>query len=90
MTLIVDAAPLIALANRADARRADVRKALLGETGKLVLPAPVSAEVDYLLGVRLGRLARQSFLAELATGRFEVACLELFEYRIVERTATSP
>jgi uncharacterized protein len=40
----------------------------------------VTAEVDYLLGVRLGETPRQAFLADLAAGRFMVANLELGDY----------
>jgi hypothetical protein len=45
----------------------------------LVLPAPVAAEVDYLLGVRFGEAARRALL--LAARRYEVACLEADDYR---------
>jgi len=47
MTLIVDAAPLLAFANAADPDHEDVRRVLRSEPGDLVLPAPVTAEVDY-------------------------------------------
>lgn len=76
MTLIVDAAPLVALADTADRLHEQVRTALTAEPGALVIPAPVTAEVDYLLGVRHGALARRRFFADLATGRFTVGCLE--------------
>jgi predicted nucleic acid-binding protein len=36
----------------------------------------VTAEVDYMLGVRHGQVARRRFLADLASGRFAVGCLE--------------
>jgi hypothetical protein len=58
VTLIVDAAPLVALADTADRMRGPVRAVLAAEEGPLVIPAPVTAEVDYLLGVRHGALAR--------------------------------
>ena len=83
MTLIVDAAPLIALMNREDPSRDAVSQVLLRESGQLILPAPVSAEVDYFVGRRLGRAARRAFLTDLARGRFEVACLEPSEYHLV-------
>ncbi len=53
------------------------------EEGSLVLPAPVAAEVDYLLGVRFGEAARRAFLSDLAAQRYEVACLEPGDYRTV-------
>lgn len=44
--------------------------------GPLPIPAPVTAEIDYLLGRRLGRGPQRSFIADLTAGRFTVACLE--------------
>jgi predicted nucleic acid-binding protein len=83
VTLIVDAAPLVAVADTADRMREPVRHALLSEPGPLVVPAPVTAEVDYLLGVRHGERARRSFLADLIAGRFTLDCLERDDYRRV-------
>lgn len=83
MTLILDAAPLVALA---DAKEPQLEKLLRirdGEEGSLVLPAPVAAEVDYLLGVRFGEGARRAFLSDLAAQRYDVACLEADDYRAV-------
>lgn len=83
MTLILDAAPLVALADRRDPLRSAVRAVLDAETGGLIVPAQVTAEVDYLLGRRIGRAARLAFLADLAAGRFTVECLELDEYAAI-------
>lgn len=69
MTLVLDAAPLVAVADRRDPMRARIEQVLVGEAGDLVVPAPVTAEVDYLLGRRLGRPARLAFLDDLAAGR---------------------
>ncbi len=83
MTLIVDAGPLVALADVADRMREPVRQALAADPGPLVVPAPVTAEVDYLLGVRHGQPARRAFIADLAAGRFVVACLEREDHQLV-------
>lgn len=83
MTLIIDAAPLVALADTADRMREPVRAVLAAEEGPLVIPASVTAEVDYLLGVRHGALARRRFLADLAAGRFTVAALERTDHQLV-------
>lgn len=83
MTLILDAAPLVALADRRDPLRQAVRAVLDAETGGLIVPAQVTAEVDYLLGNRIGRAARLAFLADIAAGRFTVECLEPDEYAAV-------
>jgi len=56
---------------------------LRDEPGDLVIPAPVTAEVDYMLGRRLGRSARLAFLDDLARARFTVANLEPDEYGVV-------
>lgn len=76
MTLVVDAAPLVALADRRDRLQPDIEQLLRDEPGELVVPAPVTAEVDYLLGRRVGSDARRAFLDDLAAGRFTVACLD--------------
>jgi predicted nucleic acid-binding protein len=89
MTLVLDAAPLVALADRSDRMQERVEAVLRDEPGDLVIPAPVSAEVDYLLGHRLGRPARLAFLDDLAAGRFTVACLDADDYAVIaglERT----
>ncbi len=60
-----------------------VESLLRDEPGELVIPAPVTAEVDYLLGRRLGRPSRLAFLDDLAAGRFTVANLEPDDYGVV-------
>jgi predicted nucleic acid-binding protein len=83
VTLIVDAAPLVALADRRDPLQSRVARVLRAEVGALVIPAPTTAEVDYLLGRRLGRASRLAFLDDLAAGRFVVAGLDPGEYAVV-------
>ncbi len=81
MTLVLDAAPLVALADRADPLQGRVEAALRDEPGDLVIPAPVCAEVDYLLGTRLGRAARVAFLDDLAAGRLGTRRVMTFDER---------
>jgi predicted nucleic acid-binding protein len=83
VTLVLDAAPLVALADREDPRREAVKRALERERGGLVLPAPVSAEVDYLLGRRIGPASQQLFLEDLAAGAFSLECLDADELESV-------
>jgi predicted nucleic acid-binding protein len=83
VTLVIDAGPLVAVADRRDPMSSRVEALLREEPGELVIPAPVTAEVDYLLGRRLGRRARLAFLDDLAAGRFTVAGLEAEDYRVV-------
>lgn len=83
MTLILDAAPLVALADAKEPQLEKLLRVRDEEEGSLVLPAPVAAEVDYLLGVRFGEAARRAFLSDLAAQRYDVACLEAGDYRAV-------
>jgi uncharacterized protein len=83
VTLIIDTGPMVALADRRDRLQPIVERTLRDEPGDLIIPAPVTAEIDYLLGQRLGEHARLAFLDDLAEGRFRVACLEPFEYDLV-------
>jgi uncharacterized protein len=83
VTLILDAAPLVAVADADEPMRAAILESMRAEIGALVVPAPVTAEIDYLLGNRFGRSARSAFLSDLATGKFAVASLESHEYRTV-------
>ena len=83
MTLILDAAPLVAMADAREPRLQALLRIRDEEEGSLVLPAPVAAEVDYLLGARFGEAARRAFLSDLAARRYDVACLEAGDYRTV-------
>jgi predicted nucleic acid-binding protein len=83
VTLLVDAGPLVALADPNEPRRQAILDALAGEAGELVVPSPTTAEVDYLLGARFGPAARRAFLRDLAAGRFTVAGLEREDYAAV-------
>jgi predicted nucleic acid-binding protein len=83
LTLIIDAAPLVALADTSEPRRDAILEAIRDEPGSLVLPAPTTAEVDYLLGQRFGGAARRAFVDDLAAGRFTVDCLEREDYATV-------
>ena len=83
MTLILDTGPLLAFLDRRDRMQASVARLLREEAGLLVIPAPITAEVDYLSTGRLGEVARQAFLDDLASGRFTVECLRPEEYVLV-------
>jgi len=80
VTLILDTAPVVAMHDRNDPWQSPVEALLRSEPGELVIPAPVSAEIDYLLGERLGEPARLAFLEDVAAGRYRVACLEPQDY----------
>ena len=81
--MIVDSAPLVAVADRRDPMRPRIEALLNEEPGDLVIPAPITAEVDYLLGQRLGRSARLAFLDDIAAGRFTIAALDATDHGTV-------
>jgi predicted nucleic acid-binding protein len=83
LTLLIDTAPLVALADAAEPRRDAILAAIQDEPESLVITAPTTAEIDYLLGQRLGDPARRAFLSDLAAGRFTVAALERQDYTTV-------
>src|SRR5262245_51786699 len=72
VTLIVDAAPLVALGDSRDRLHGAVGDVLRAEGGDLVVPAAVSAEVDYLIRRRGSAAAARAFLRDVAAGRFRV------------------
>jgi uncharacterized protein len=85
VTLILDAAPLIALGDSRDPLHGAVADLLRAEGGDLVVPAPVSAEVDYLIRRRGSALAARAFLRDVAAGRFRVEGLTADEHGTVAR-----
>jgi predicted nucleic acid-binding protein len=80
VTLVVDAAPLVALADEREPRRLAILDLLRAEKGNLFVPAPVTAEIDYLLGQRFGPPARRAFLEDLRARRYESPGLDAEDY----------
>jgi len=56
---------------------ARVRAARLLTSTNVIIPAPVTTEIDYLFGRWIGRATRLAFLDDLAAGRIVVESLEL-------------
>ena len=81
MTLVVDAGPLVAVADERDPRRGEIHELLRAERGRLFIPAPVTAEIDYLLGQRFGAPAQRAFLEDLAARRYESPGLDSGDYQ---------
>jgi len=71
VTVVIDAAPLVALADEREPRREEILAILRSERGSLFVPAPVTAEIDYLLGRRFGPGATRASLEDLAARRYE-------------------
>jgi uncharacterized protein len=83
LTLLIDAAPLVAIADPDEPLRGAILDILASSSGPLVIPAPVTAEIDYLLGERFGHPARRAFLRDLAAGRFVVPALDPDDYAAI-------
>jgi hypothetical protein len=83
VTVVIDAAPLVALGDANDPQFPRIDELLRTISGQLVIPAPVTAEADHLLGQRVGRGPQRNFIADLAAGRFTVACLEREDYATI-------
>lgn len=79
MTLVIDAAPLVALGDESEPRRDEILE-LLRERRELFIPSPVTAEIDYLLQRRLGARARRAFLEDLTERRYETPALDSRDY----------
>lgn len=80
MTLIVDASAILAAADDREPLRDRVRATMTGEPGEIVVPAPVTAEIDYLLRRRLGGDAARAFLDDVTSGRIRVVGLTRDEH----------
>ncbi len=83
MTLMIDAAPLVAMADPDEPLRPAILDVLAHAPGPLLVPAQVTAEIDYLLGARFGAAARRAFLRDLAAGRFVVPALDRDDYAAI-------
>ena len=83
LTTIVDAGPLISVGTTAGPEALRIREVLRGAPGPLIVPAPVTAEVDYLLTKLAGAAAARAFIEDIWLGRFEVECLTPAEYGTV-------
>jgi predicted nucleic acid-binding protein len=81
VTLVIDAAPLVALADAHEPQRDEILDLLRAERGGLFIPAPVTAEIDYLLDQRFGGPARRAFLEDLAARRYESPGLDSIDYQ---------
>ncbi len=72
MTLIADAGPLYAHADRRDPDFPGVVRAIDAERGGVVVPSFVAAEVDYMLLRDFGVDVEASFVADLASGAYQL------------------
>jgi uncharacterized protein len=75
VSVLLDTGIVYAYYDRSDQWHARARALVRAEARGLILPSPVIAEVDHLLGARLGDASRLAFYAGLAGGHFFVADL---------------
>lgn len=87
MTLLIDAGPVVAGADETDPRYEKVAAIFKNHPGPFIIPAPVTAEIDYLIGERAGEFARLGFIEDLAAVRFSVECLTEADYRVATKVA---
>jgi uncharacterized protein len=83
VTIIVDTAPIVTLSDVRDPKRRAVTDLLQHSAEVLVVPAPVTAEIDYFLSTRYSQRAARGFIADIVRGRFDVQCLTTEEYATV-------
>ena len=72
MILVADTSAIIALLDRSDRLHAQTLKLFEGTNPRWVLPWAILAEVDYLVGSRLGDRVQATFFEELAGAVWQV------------------
>jgi uncharacterized protein len=70
MALVADSGAIYALYDSRDRHHAAVARAVKNETGSIIVPMAILAEIDYLLRVRLGNRAVARFLEGIVVGAF--------------------
>ena len=83
MTVLIDTAPIVAAADRHSPYSSQIQELLRAIREPLIMSAQITAEIDYLLGKRIGNKAKRAFLHDLAAGRFRVECLQPADYSTV-------
>jgi len=74
--IIADTSGLLALFNAAEPDHAGVTRVVTGERDQLVVSPFVLAELDYLVGTRIGVNAETAMLRELANGAYHLATID--------------
>ena len=82
--MIVDAGIPVAASNRADRDYSRAAHLVTNAREPLIIPAPVTAEVDYLLLKHGGPPAARAFIKDLVDGLYVVECLTREEYSLVQ------
>ncbi|GAC1327924.1 MAG: hypothetical protein NVSMB22_19540 [Chloroflexota bacterium] len=74
--LTLDTSGILAALNEQDPHHAQAVAALRADGGPFIVPAGIMAEVAYMIEVRLGPDALDTFLADLQEGAFTFDCGE--------------
>ena len=77
MALIADSGSLYALYDARDKHHRAVREAVGKETGPIILPMAILAEIDYLLRLKLGLAAEIRLLEGIAKGSYTLEAFTL-------------
>lgn len=85
MAVIADSGALYALYDLRDRHHAAIANIVEQESGAIIVPMAILAEIDYLLRVRLGNRAVARFLEGIAAGAFS---LEPFAAQDLSRCQT--
>ena len=70
MALIADTSGIVALYDRRDANHTRVLDCVQRESGPIIVPSAILAEIDYMLRVNLGIDAELQFFAGFAVGAY--------------------
>lgn len=81
MAIIADSGAVYGLYDRHDTFHSGLRTAVETARDRIVLPAPVLGEIDYLLRARLGNAALLRFLEDIQEGAFVVEMVTLADLR---------
>jgi predicted nucleic acid-binding protein len=81
MAIIADSGAVYGLYDRRDTFHKSLRAAIETARDRIILPASVLGEIDYLLRVRLGNPALLRFLEDIQEGAFLVEMVTLADLR---------
>lgn len=81
MAIIADSGAVYGLYDRRDAFHNDLRAAIETARDRIILPAPILGEIDYLLRVRLGNAALLRFLQDVQESAFLIEMITLADLR---------
>ena len=79
MALIADSGAIFGIYDRRDRHHQALRRAVERETGAILIPSAILAEIDYLLRVKLGIEAELIFIQDVISGAFTLESFTLVD-----------